>query len=155
MYKRNTPHTVESLMARTTKRGPCRIWQGATNSTNGYGVSVYKGKQTTVHRIVYLLVHGYLDDNKDVHHTCRNRACINPDHLVLVTHAENMALDRMARDTCRAGHPWNEDNTYLATVKRKQGGTREQRYCRVCRAQHQADLRERRKGINNKGGLHR
>lgn len=60
-----------------------------------------------------------------------------------------------ARTHCKAGHPWNEDNTYLATVKRKQGGTREQRYCRVCRAQHQADLRERRKGINNKGGLHR
>lgn len=48
------------------------------------------------------------------------------------------------RTHCKAGHPWNEQNTYLATVKRKQGGTREQRYCRVCRAQHQADLRKRR-----------
>jgi hypothetical protein len=50
------------------------------------------------------------------------------------------------RGTCKAGHEWNDDNTYLATVKRKQGGTRTQRYCRQCRAQHQADLRNRRKG---------
>lgn len=50
-----------------------------------------------------------------------------------------------ARQTCKAGHPWTEDNTYITTVKRKQGGTRMQRYCRICRAKHQADLRNRRK----------
>lgn len=141
-------------MARAKKKGDCRIWQGASKA-QGYGVAVYMGVQTTVHRIMYLLTHGELDADKDVHHTCQNRGCINPDHLALVTHAENMRLDREARETCRAGHPWDEDNTYLAIVKRKQGGTREQRFCRACRAQHQADLRERRKGINNKGGLHR
>ncbi len=52
------------------------------------------------------------------------------------------------RDRCKKGHEWNDDNTYLATVKRKQGGTRTQRYCRLCRAQHQADLRARR-GLNS------
>lgn len=50
-----------------------------------------------------------------------------------------------ARNTCKAGHEWNDENTYLATVKRKQGGTRTQRFCRACRAEHQAALRERRK----------
>lgn len=144
MYHRNTPHTLESLMARTTRQGDCLVWQGATQAGNGYGISTYLGVQTTAHRIAYLLVHGHLDANKDVHHTCRNRACINPEHLALVTHSENMSLDRAARDTCRAGHPWSDDNTYIATIKRKQGGTREQRYCRECRAKHQADLRERR-----------
>lgn len=49
------------------------------------------------------------------------------------------------RPTCKAGHEWTDENTYLAVVSRKNGGTRVQRYCRACRAQHQADLRTRRK----------
>jgi hypothetical protein len=49
------------------------------------------------------------------------------------------------QDHCRAGHPFDDDNTYWAEVRTKQGGTRLQRYCRACRAQHQADLRARRK----------
>lgn len=48
------------------------------------------------------------------------------------------------RDTCKKGHQWTEENTYVTEVKYK-GGTRLQKYCRACRAQHQADLRERRK----------
>jgi hypothetical protein len=59
------------------------------------------------------------------------------------------------RNTCKAGHEWTEANTYWAEVKTKQGGTRMQRFCRACRAQHQADLRARRSGLNSshKGGL--
>lgn len=48
-----------------------------------------------------------------------------------------------ARNTCKAGHDWSAANTYWAEVKAKQGGTRIQRFCRACRAQHQADLRNR------------
>ena len=47
-----------------------------------------------------------------------------------------------ARTHCKKGHEWNEKNTYVTTVKRKQGGTRQQRFCRVCRAEYQ---RQRRK----------
>lgn len=48
------------------------------------------------------------------------------------------------RETCKKGHPWTDDNTYITQVKYK-GGLRLQKYCRACRAQHQADLRERRR----------
>lgn len=48
------------------------------------------------------------------------------------------------RMQCKAGHEWNEENTYVTKAKRKQGGYRTQRFCRVCRAKHQADLRKRR-----------
>ena len=141
MYKRNTPHTADSLLARTKKKGTCLVWQGATTSS-GYGVTTYYGHQTTAHRIMATLVHGEIPRGHEVHHTCRNRACINPAHLEIVSHAENLAMDREARTTCRAGHPWDEDNTYLAVVTRKQGGTRTQRYCRKCRAEYQAQLRQ-------------
>lgn len=144
MRKRNTPHTLDSLFALTEQHGDCLVWQGCKRSS-GYGVTVFKGKQTTTHRVAYELAIGLIPRGLEINHLCRNRACINPAHLVAMTHTENMEFDRKARTTCRAGHPWTEDNTYMGVVKRKQGGTRMQRYCRQCRAKHQADLRNRRK----------
>jgi hypothetical protein len=144
MQTRNKPHTVESLLERTVPQGTCLVWAGAS-TRSGYGVAVYRGKQTTVHRVMYQLFHGAgIPEGMEVDHKCNTRNCINPDHLQLLTHQENMRVGAERRSACRAGHEWNDDNTYLAIVKRKQGGTREQRYCRICRAQHQADLRERR-----------
>jgi len=64
-------------------------------------------------------------------------------------------LDVMAppfreRTHCKAGHEWTEANTYVTMVKRKNGnGTRTQRFCRQCRAKHQADLRARRANLND------
>lgn len=113
------------------------------------------GTQTTTHRVMYQLTTGQpLPPGMEVDHTCNNRLCINPAHLQAVSHADNMRLGRGRRTHCRAGHEWNDDNTYIATVKRKQGGTREQRYCRMCRAIVQQNLRDLR-GLNNKGGFYR
>lgn len=47
------------------------------------------------------------------------------------------------RKECKKGHAWTDKNTYVTTVKRKQGGTRLQRYCRMCRAAAQQNLRDR------------
>lgn len=144
MRTRNKPHTVQSLLDNTSPDGECLVWLGAGKS-NGYGVAVYRGKQTTVHRAMYQLFHGIeLAGDDEVDHTCNNRRCINPQHLERVSHAENMRRGLERRTHCRAGHEWNEENTYLAVVARKQGGTREQRYCRVCRAIAQQNLRRRR-----------
>lgn len=153
MHTRNQPHTVCSLLERATPAGDCLIWQGAKRS-NGYGVTVYIGTQTTTHRVIYTLIHGALPKGVEVDHKCNRRDCINPEHLQAVTHKTNMRLAAKRRDTCRAGHPWTEENTYTTMVKYK-SGTRKQRYCRACRAKHQADLRKRRDltGLNNKGGL--
>ena len=154
MKTRNVPHTEASLLALTNKVGDCLVWQG-TKRSNGYGVTVYLGKQTTTHRVMYALHFGGITEVMEVDHTCNRRDCINPEHLQAVTHQENMRLGALRRKSCKAGHEWNERNTYVKEVKRKQGGTRMQRYCRVCRAKHQADLRARRDltGLNNKGGI--
>lgn len=150
MRTRNKPHTKESLLALTKPEGDCWMWQG-TKRSNGYGVTVYRGKQTTTHRVMFEIHHEIkLSSEMEVDHTCNNRGCINPMHLEAVNHTENMKRGLERRTTCKAGHPWNEENTYTTEVKRKQGGVRYQRYCRICRAKHQADLRER-----NKGGFHR
>jgi hypothetical protein len=62
-------------------------------------------------------------------------------------HANNLPIEQAPikeRDRCKAGHEWTDENTYYVKVKTKQGGYRMGRYCRTCRAKHQADLRARR-----------
>jgi hypothetical protein len=60
---------------------------------------------------------------------CQHRRCCNPSHLIRATHAENVARGRSgvrqaARTHCPAGHPYDDENTYLNPQGR--------RNCRTC-----------------------
>lgn len=68
----------------------CWIWQLA-KTRNGYGfVREPEGKMVYAHRCYYERVHGPIPDDRQVDHLCRVRACVNPDHLELVTARENI-----------------------------------------------------------------
>lgn len=67
----------------------CWIFQGYINPT-GYGSIGYYGKTTLAHRASYDFHNGEIPDGLYVRHTCDVRVCINPDHLILGTHADNM-----------------------------------------------------------------
>jgi len=71
-----------------TKSG-CWLWKGMTGSS-GYGQIKAFGKMISCHRLSYELYKGQIPDDRDVCHTCDNPVCINPDHLFIANHKENM-----------------------------------------------------------------
>ena len=98
----------------------CWVWTGAQN-TVGYGHFRINGKTEKAHRVAYqLFVSDIAElDNVDyrgtcVMHKCDNPLCVNPDHLVLGTHADNMT-DK--KNKCRVvTNPTRGETNYNALL---------------------------------------
>ena len=82
----------------------CWDWQ-AGHTTNGYGSFRVRGRTLKAHRCAWELVNGPIPFGMQVLHHCDNPPCVNPAHLFLGTHVDNMA-DR----TEKGRVPRGEDN---------------------------------------------
>ena len=108
------------------QRGPsCWEWTGAKNP-KGYGYMPAFGRgHYLAHRMSYELFVGPIPEGLELDHLCRNRGCVNPDHVEPVTHLENMRRGAFAtRTLCVNGHHYDAVNTYI-----RPNGNRD---CRVC-----------------------
>ena len=77
---------------RRVERQPegCWLWKGASRA--GYGSLMWRGVRAYAHRWVFVLTSGAFPSEKDVvRHICRTTLCVNPDHLLLGSIAENNA----------------------------------------------------------------
>src|SRR6516225_3492381 len=72
----------------------CWEWKGG-RSGNGYGMFYLgyvnrKTAQVLAHRFQYERLVGPIPPNMTIDHLCRNRACVNPSHMEVVTNRENI-----------------------------------------------------------------
>lgn len=68
--------------------GPCWIWTACLNS-HGYGIFKLNKKVVASHRISYELLKGQIPEKLVIDHLCRNRDCVNPEHLEPKTRKQN------------------------------------------------------------------
>ena len=66
----------------------CWIWQGCMR--RGYGLITRNNKSMQAHVFFWEQKHGAVTPGKVLDHLCAVRCCVNPDHLRVSTHTENI-----------------------------------------------------------------
>lgn len=87
----------------------CWMWKGAGSRKTGYGLCQPGGKGTSgvlAHRFSYQMHKGPIPKGLHVRHSCNVRRCVNPDHLSVGTHQDNM--DDMTTEQRVAAAPKGE-----------------------------------------------
>jgi hypothetical protein len=68
----------------------CWVWQRCVNTRGGYGRKLVGGRWWVAHRWYYERVFGPVPEGLELDHLCRNRLCVNPEHLEAVTRQVNI-----------------------------------------------------------------
>lgn len=139
------PLVVERIRARciVNERG-CWVWQGfkrqSRNSRSWYGMTNYRDKNDTVHRIMISVTQRPVGFREVVMHLCDNSLCANPEHLAFGTIQENLK-DAAAKGSyryhkshyhaCKHGHEFTPENTWVCR--------RGFRNCRECQRRNQRE----------------
>lgn len=122
----------------------CWLWMASLDG-HGYGqIMLPNNKVRRAHRELYQCVKGEVAKNLDLDHLCRNRACVNPDHLEPVTRSVNLRRGLGPQKTkewhakqmgCVNGHKY-EAGSYFVYFHAKRN--RSYRVCKICASAAQA-----------------
>ena len=148
-----TPDEVARLMSHVKRlKNGCWHWTGSAGSY-GYAQVTFRGGHDSAHRLFYRVFVAAIPRGFVIHHRCRNRRCVNPDHLEATVTADNVRRTILrgpehynaAKTHCKRGHPFSGTN--LIVEFRPDGARR--RACRICQLEfgrkRQANYKRRRR----------
>jgi len=120
------------------KTDDCWLWTAGLDS-NGYGLFRLDERRLGAHVVSYGLLVGPIPDGLELDHLCRNRTCVNPEHLEPVTskvnweRGESITAINARKTHCIHGHEFTIENTYVWRGGRK---------CKICSKERQRQLKE-------------
>lgn len=120
-------------------------WEWTASRRGGYGQVRWQGGTPGAHVVVYRLLMGEIPAGLQLDHLCRNRGCVNPEHLEPVTQRVNVlrgigsAAENARKVACIHGHRFTAENTYV--------GRDGHRQCRTCQRAALRRFRERQQRI--------
>lgn len=133
-----------NILARILRRSDrtadgCLLWRGA--KSHGYGIIRLGTRHVDrrlerVHRTMWTLTFGEIEDELEITHTCGHRNCVEPTHLLKLTHVEavgrgDTGAHNRAVLRCPHGHEYTESNL----LTRKDG----RRACKTCARQRRRE----------------
>lgn len=145
--------------------GGCWVW--TAGKVQGYGTCRHEGEKWLAHRLSYTLLINAIPPNMVMDHFRINpgerhapcsRACVNPEHLEIVTLIENIKrADGYPKGTfnrvkthCPQGHKYSRENTYHYPIKGKNGFGRK---CRICVHEWQLNNKNKQREYDRKSYL--
>lgn len=136
----------EARFDRLIRKEESGCWEWLrTRDKDGYGRFIIGSRtdrsrqNVSAARWAYERFIGPISSGLEIDHKCRNRGCVNPDHLEAVTHLENNRRGQRATAThCKYGHEYTGWNLMI----RHQQGTRE---CRACTMKRNGEFGRRTK----------
>lgn len=133
---------LERYWSRVDKAAPngCWEWTGALFH-GGYGRFKAAGRDTVAHRWAYELAGKRVAPGLQLDHLCRNRKCVNPEHLEAVCGRTNVVLrgktitaENHQKTHCVRGHSLSGPNLLIG-----RSGTK--RICRACKSAYESAAR--------------
>ena len=126
----------------------CWEWPGATNDGGRPVISSYSIPRYA-YQVAYELRYGPVPKGLELHHTCWNKWCWNPDHVKPVTRQDNALSGPVLNwESCPHGHPMIGENVQVYVRHSRphaDGSLGTYRVCRTCHRKNSIDYQASRR----------